>query len=470
MLAALGAQTGWSDQVALSGTVRSVGGDGSARDRLANLITARTVTAPNKRELVLLEGFTDKPTLHTILIGTDLYTEVSGIGWEKGTDAGFALTQGFIHDSFFGAVTLTALKSGLVSREADVRCADESCYVLSLEYIEGAGSVAVKVKPTIQVHQKSLLPTRITATYTYGDGVGYQVDTVLRQWGAQESVVAPKTIVAPSPSPSPTPAPTPPAPTAPISAPTARPTPAPTPAPTPVPIDPLAAPTGYSTFAVSIPAGTVTVKLIKERLADVTIRTVTGNSVECTNDCPAKRLEQYVIENNAFAGMNGSYFCPPDYADCAGRTYTYDYAVYNSVLRKWLNPVVGLNGLATFNGKTPTFYRRVNDYRRTPVTAGIANYPMLMLGGTVLDFQGELSPPQNNRGGVRGAIGVNATHVFLVIAYPAAVTDLAYVMQALGARDALNLDGGGSATMWYGGDYVKAQGRLLPNAIVLTRP
>jgi hypothetical protein len=470
MLAAVGGQTAWSDQVVLSGTVRTLSSDGAARDRLASLITACTIAAPNTREVVVVEGFTDKPTLHTILIGTDLYTEVSGIGWEKGTDAGFSLTPAFIHDSFFAPVTLTALKSGLVARETDVRCGDEPCYVLSLEYIEGAGPAATKVKPTIHVHQRSLLPVRITATYTYGDGIGYQVETVLRGWGTQKPIAAPALVLAPPPSPTPTRAPTSAPTAAPVAAaPTPRPTPAPTPAPTPR-IDPLAAPTGYSTFEVSIPQGTFTVKLIKERLADVTVRTLTGNSVECSNECPARRLEQYVIENNAFAGMNGSYFCPPDYADCAGRTYTYDYAVYNSVLRKWLNPVVGLNGLATFNGRTPAFYRRVNDYRRTPVTAGIANYPMLMLGGTVLDFQGELSPPQNNRGGVRGAIGVNATYVFPVIAYPAAVTDLAYVMQALGARDALNLDGGGSATMWYGGDYVKAQGRLLPNAIVLTRP
>ncbi len=108
MLAAIAAQTGWSDQVVLSGTVRSVGSDGAARDRLANSITARAIAAPNKRELVMLEGFTDKPTLHTVLIGPDLYTEVAGVGWEKGTAAAFTLTPSFIHESFFGPVTLTA--------------------------------------------------------------------------------------------------------------------------------------------------------------------------------------------------------------------------------------------------------------------------------------------------------------------------------------------------------------------------
>jgi exopolysaccharide biosynthesis protein len=57
-----------------------------------------------------------------------------------------------------------------------------------------------------------------------------------------------------------------------------------------------------------------------------------------------------------------------------------------------------------------------------------------------------------------------------VIVTNATVTDAAYVMQALGARDALNLDGGGTAAMWIGGSYKVGPGRLLPNAVILTKP
>ena len=42
--------------------------------------------------------------------------------------------------------------------------------------------------------------------------------------------------------------------------------------------------------------------------------------------------------------------------------------------------------------------------------------------------------------------------------------------QALGARDAMNLDGGGSVAMWFGGGYVAGPGRQLPNAILLMKP
>jgi exopolysaccharide biosynthesis protein len=43
-------------------------------------------------------------------------------------------------------------------------------------------------------------------------------------------------------------------------------------------------------------------------------------------------------------------------------------------------------------------------------------------------------------------------------------------MQTLGARDALNLDGGGSAALYIDGSYRVGPGRLLPNVVVLIRP
>ena len=43
-------------------------------------------------------------------------------------------------------------------------------------------------------------------------------------------------------------------------------------------------------------------------------------------------------------------------------------------------------------------------------------------------------------------------------------------VQALGVREALNLDGGGTSAMWFGGAYKVGPGRLLPNAVILTRP
>jgi len=49
----------------------------------------------------------------------------------------------------------------------------------------------------------------------------------------------------------------------------------------------------------------------------------------------------------------------------------------------------------------------------------------------------------------------------------ASVTDSAYALQALGVKDALNLDGGGTSALYISGSYKVGPGRLLPNAVVL---
>jgi len=77
-----------------------------------------------------------------------------------------------------------------------------------------------------------------------------------------------------------------------------------------------------------------------------------------------------------------------------------------------------------------------------------------------------LEDAQRTVKGTRGGFGFNQDKFFLVIAKKATVIDLADIMLALGATDALNLDGGGSAALLYGGTYKIGPGRLLPNAIV----
>ena len=232
---------------------------------------------------------------------------------------------------------------------------------------------------------------------------------------------------------------------------------------------------GYSYISVAIAQGTFGVYLIKERLADVTVRTLTASTDDCRRECPVKPLDEYVRENGAFAAMNGTYLCPPDYADCATKVNSFEYAVYNSTARKWINlpSLVTQNGLVTFVRGTPTFYRRSYIYARErlslgPITAGLTMYPLLLLDGDVVDSATEQSDVQKQRS-MKGSIGSDGTNIFLALVANATVTESAYVLQALGVRDALNLDGGGTSAMWLG-SYKVGPGRLLPNAVLLTRP
>ena len=464
MLDALAAQTAWSDRTVLGGLQRIIGADGTVIPTAPSTATTRAVAAPNKRELTVIDNVTGAKTLHSILIGTDLYTEVTGVGWEQSKDAAITFGRSFVLDSILGAAVMNALLKGDVVREPSTLCGgdDPICFVLGVDFKDGSGAVIANAHAAIVVDGKTYLPSSVSTKYTYSDGLSYFSDKFLQAWGTPAPIAAPA-VVAAAPPPSPTPT------VAPTVAPTAAPTAAPQPTPSPTPqFDPPNAPIGYSRFAVGTSRGTFTVYLVKEPLANVTVKTVTANTTDCAN-CPAKPLAQYIADTGAFAGMNGSYFCPPDYADCGSTPYKYDYEVYNSYLAKWLSLGNGANGVATFNGRSPAFYATFNQYGRAPVTAGIANYPTLMVNGAILNFASQLSDAQN-RAGTRGVIATNATYVFLFHVAGASVTDAAFVAQALGATNALNLDGGGSAALYIDGAYRVGPGRLLPNAVVLTRP
>jgi hypothetical protein len=233
---------------------------------------------------------------------------------------------------------------------------------------------------------------------------------------------------------------------------------------------------GYSLLTVPTARGTFMVHLIKERLTEVSVKTVTANSVVCLRDCPVKPLADYVAENNAYAAINGTYLCPPDYAECGAKLNSYEYAVFDSNRRTWLNlPSLATTqtGLVTFAGSSPTFYRRSSVYARdrlriAPITAGMTMYPLLVQDGRVVDSEAEQSDAQKLRS-MKGSIGVDEAHVYLALVANASVTESAHVLQALGVRDALNLDGGGTSAMWLG-SYKVGPGRLLPNAVLLTKP
>ena len=94
-------------------------------------------------------------------------------------------------------------------------------------------------------------------------------------------------------------------------------------------------------------------------------------------------------------------------------------------------------------------------------------YPLLLQEGRVVNSENEQSDAQKLRS-MKGSIGVDDTFVYLVLVANASVTESAHVLQALGVREALNLDGGGTSAMWLG-SYKVGPGRLLPNAVLLTR-
>lgn len=70
----------------------------------------------------------------------------------------------------------------------------------------------------------------------------------------------------------------------------------------------------------------------------------------------------------------------------------------------------------------------------------------------------------------RSAIGITKHNKLLLVAvrYPVRLQRLAWMMKALGARDAMNLDGGSSTALYYQGKFVARPRRMLTNVVVVT--
>jgi exopolysaccharide biosynthesis protein len=105
---------------------------------------------------------------------------------------------------------------------------------------------------------------------------------------------------------------------------------------------------------------------------------------------------------------------------------------------------------------------------------GIGGGPALVRGGVALKFNG-LQPRHP-----RTALGWNREHYFLVevdgrqrVSAGMSFPELAAYMVKLGCTDAINLDGGGSATLWAFGNVMNSpsEGRERPaaNGLVLVR-
>ena len=85
----------------------------------------------------------------------------------------------------------------------------------------------------------------------------------------------------------------------------------------------------FSVQSVTTDNGSFTVYIVAADLNTTRVIVDTASSGDCSNNCPALSLSDYVSRNNAFAGINGSYFCPPEYPSCAGKTNSFDLLVMN---------------------------------------------------------------------------------------------------------------------------------------------
>lgn len=276
----------------------------------------------------------------------------------------------------------------------------------------------------------------------------HDLSVTLKNNPASSRSLQPSQVPSPSPTPSPSPSPTP--------------TPSPSPSTSPSP-KPSTAPSGSRT---SLGANYT---LVTYDLGSSTVITDSASDDDCSNNCPAKPLAEYVAENGGKGGMNGTYFCPPDYSWCSSKINTFDFPIWNNRKKKWLQSdklFWSGRGMMVFrSGSAQFFPNAAAAGAPSDITGGIVNYPSLVSGGKLILDEGSLSDNQKTKG-TRSGIGFGNGKLYLVVASSADMKDLAGIFLSLGATDALNLDGGGSVALYSGG-YKIGPGRNIPNALIV---
>jgi len=223
---------------------------------------------------------------------------------------------------------------------------------------------------------------------------------------------------------------------------------------------------GFARQAVDTSIGRYQVSIVTADLNSTRVIVDTASGGDCGNDCPVLPLATYVSRNGAFAGINGSYFCPASYPGCAGKTNSFDTLLMNKdkVYFNSDNNVYSSVPAVIFSGNSARFVGQSQEWGRdTGVDAVLANQSLLVSNGNVA-FGGDGDPKKGSKGN-RSFVGASGSNAYIGVVHNATVAEAAIALQALGIQNALNLDSGGSTALWSGG-YKAGPGRDIPNALL----
>lgn len=225
---------------------------------------------------------------------------------------------------------------------------------------------------------------------------------------------------------------------------------------------------GFSFQAVKTDVGTFNVAIVAADAASTKVIIDTASDGDCKDNCPVLPLGTYVSRSGAFAGINGSFFCPQDYPSCAGKTNSFDTLLMNKnkVYFNSENNKYSTVPLAYFTSGGMGIRGQTLEWGRdTGVDGVIANYPLYVAGGRNLH---EGAGDKFAAKGARTFVAGKGSMVYIGIVYSATSAEAAKVLTAMGMDNALGLDQGGSTALWSGG-YKAGPGRSIPNALLFVR-
>lgn len=209
----------------------------------------------------------------------------------------------------------------------------------------------------------------------------------------------------------------------------------------------------------------------------IKIITDTAQDFNCKQNCSAKTLADFAVENNAFAAINGSYFC-----SSGGCENNYFFApVFNTNKNKLINedqlkywttgPVIAFDqNNKYYYYKDSRDFKSVEDFEATnkvKLQALISNKPRLIEDGMNALIEWDIDDKQRDVKAIRNALAFKGNKMYLIVGYNSTLINLANVLKSMDMEYALNLDGGYSAALYYNDEYMVGPGRNIPNALLI---
>lgn len=233
-----------------------------------------------------------------------------------------------------------------------------------------------------------------------------------------------------------------------------------------VPVNNAPPGSGYSRQTVDTDIGQYLVSIVAADIGSTKVLVDTAATSDCANDCPVLSLADFVSRNGAYAGVNGSYFCPASYPSCAGKTNSFDLLVMNKDKTYFNsdNNVYSNNPGVIFGDGYVRFVSAVSQWGRdTSPTGVISNFPLLVFNSQNV-FAGDSDPKKGSKAG-RSFIANKGSSVYIGVVHNSTVAEAGKVLHTMGMENAMNLDSGGSTALYSGG-YKVGPGRNIANAIV----
>lgn len=234
-----------------------------------------------------------------------------------------------------------------------------------------------------------------------------------------------------------------------------------------VPVNNTPPGSGFSRQQVKAGDTTYLVDVVAGNLSSTKVVVDTASDDDCHDNCPTLPLGTYVARQGAYAGVNGSYFCPAEYPSCAGKTNSFDTLAMNTKKHYFNsdNNVYSTVPVVIFGSGWIRFIGNSSGWGRdTGVDGVLANQPLLVSGGNSV-FGGDGDPKKGSKGN-RSFVANKGTTAYIGVVHNVTVAESTLVLKEMGMENALNLDSGGSTALWAGGGYKAGPGRNIPNAIL----